>query len=261
MKRLLRPVMWKRTFGWRHQMLAQTRGSMATRAPATSRVRRSPSARVHWVPALLVAGLVVAGCSSSHAHAAPPSTTPSRSTTQNTKPTAATTSTLPAATTATSPPGLSTTSASQSSRCHTSELTASIQPVTGHLDASGLALTLTNQSSRTCTVYGYVGLQLVDANRRFLPTSVERLSSMLFRDHGPTSISLDPGTSAQAGIGYGGDPAVGQNGSPPCPPAKYLEVTPPDEKDYLFIDAQDTRVCEQGHLAITALQLGQPGRP
>ncbi len=225
-----------------------------------SRARRRSGARVGWLTALAVAGIVVAGCSSSHAKATPTSTA-TRSTTATTHPTAKTAptpTTAPAVTTTTSPPGPSTTSASESSRCHTSELTASLEIEMSAMGSGGAVLTLTNQSSRTCTLYGYVGLQLVDANRRFLPTSVERIGSMLFRDHGPTSISLALGQSAQAGIGYGADPTVGTPHEQPCPSARYLEVTPPDEKDYLFIDAKGIQACENGHLAVTALQLGRP---
>ena len=119
-------------------------------------------------------------------------------------------------------------------------------------------LTLTNHSSRTCTVYGYVGLQLVDANRHFLPTTVKRATSMPFRDHGPTSISLTPGQDAQAGIGYSDIPYGNESNATQCPPARYLEVTPPDEKDYLFIDAHGIQPCEHGALSVTALQLGPP---
>ena len=124
----------------------------------------------------------------------------------------------------------------------------------------GAVLTLTNQSSRTCTVFGYVGLRLVDANRRFLPTTVQRRGSMFFRDHGPKSISLTPGQSAQAGIGYGDNYGGTEPYATQCPSVRYLEVTPPDEKDYLFIDADGIRPCEHGTLDVTALQLGRPSQ-
>ena len=106
-------------------------------------------------------------------------------------------------------------------------------------------------------MYGYVGLQLVDANRRFLPTTVKRASSMLFHDHGPTSINLTPGQVAQTRIGYANNPTGNEPYATQCPPARSLEVTPPDEKDYLFIDAQGIRPCD-GILDVTALQLGRP---
>lgn len=122
----------------------------------------------------------------------------------------------------------------------------------------GAVLTLTNHSARTCTVYGYVGLQLVDANRRFMPNTVKRATSGRFHDHGPTPISLAPGQSAQAGIGYSDIPYGNESNATQCPPVRYLEVTPPDEKDYLFIDAHGIQPCEHGALKVTALQLDPP---
>ena len=233
---------------------------MATRTPASTRVQRQPSARGRWVPALAIAGLALAGCSSSHAHAAPTSAS-SRTTVATTKPTAttaATTTTAKAAATTTASSGTSTTSASQSSRCHTSELTASLkQAGAGAGGNNGTVLTLSNKSSRTCTLYGYVGLQLVDANRRFLPTTVQRGQSYFFHDQGPTSISLTPGQSAHAGIAYGNHVEGSEPYAKQCPSATYLEVTPPDEKDYLFIDAKGIKPCG-GFVEVTALQLGNP---
>ena len=118
-------------------------------------------------------------------------------------------------------------------------------------------LALTNHSARTCTLSGYVGLQLVDANRRFLPTTVQRTSSPHFRDPGPTSISLAPGQLAQAGVGYSTTPTGNEPWATQCPPVSSLEVTPPDETDYLFIDAHGIRPCG-GFVEVTALQLDRP---
>ena len=226
---------------------------MVMSASVSFRVQRRPRGRGRWVSALVVAGLAFTGCSSTHAKLASTSTD-LKSTITSAEPTATTTTTVPA----TPPPGPSTTSASQSSRCHTSELTGSLELEASVAGSGGAVLTMTNHSARTCTLYGYVGLQLVDANRRFLPTTVERLGSMLFRDHGPTAITLTPGQSARAGIGYGADPTVGTPNVQPCPLARFLEITPPDEKDYLFVDAKGIQACENGHLAVTALQLGRP---
>ena len=197
----------------------------------------------------VIAALVLGACSKSKPGAAPTSvTTPAPTTVP-----AATTTSVPATGPARSP----TTGAvrvSKPTHCQISELTAKLGPRVGLAGNGGSILTLTNHSTRTCTVYGYVGLRLVDADRRFLPTAVNRQGGMVFKDQGPTSIALAPSDSAHAGIGYGDNPAGTESYDVQCPQATFIEVTPPSETDNFLIDANRIRPCAHGALYVTALQ-------
>jgi Protein of unknown function (DUF4232) len=120
------------------------------------------------------------------------------------------------------------------SRCHTSELTASFRPsdpAAGNRYATQL---LTNHSQRTCTVFGYGGLQPLDAAKKQLPIT-------LTRDTGrpATLVRLAPGTSVGRTIHWGAVPSDDQ----PCPTPAYASVIPPDETDPLLVRWSLGPVC------------------
>jgi hypothetical protein len=119
------------------------------------------------------------------------------------------------------------------SRCHTSELTASLtagEPGAGQRYAT---LSLTNTSARACTVFGYGGLQPLDAARKQLPIT-------LTRDTGRpvTLIRLAPGASVGRTIHWGAVP-----GAQPCPTPAYASIIPPDETSPLVIGWSLGPVC------------------
>lgn len=120
------------------------------------------------------------------------------------------------------------------SRCHTSELSASLssgEPGAGQRYAT---LSLTNTSGRTCTVFGYGGLQPLDAAKKQLPIT-------LTRDTGRpvTLIRLAPGASVGRTIHWGAVPP----GSQPCPTPAYASIIPPDETSPLVIGWSLGPVC------------------
>jgi hypothetical protein len=110
----------------------------------------------------------------------PAPTTPAPTTPGTRPPTPAPTSITPAPTTPAGP-----------GRCHTADLTAGLH----HLDPGAGqrydVLALTNRSTSTCRVYGYGGVQLLDAARRPLPTH-----QMRGRYAPPRLVLLRPGASA-----------------------------------------------------------------
>jgi hypothetical protein len=114
---------------------------------------------------------------------------------------------------------------------------------------------LTNTSSRTCTVQGYAGFQLLGANGAALPTNVVRGSTFFQPDPGPRPISLPPGQSAWADLATTNVAASGENPAQCEPPAARLEVTPPDETTQLV--APFTGVaCDHGRMDTTAFSQG-----
>jgi hypothetical protein len=120
-------------------------------------------------------------------------------------------------------------------RCHTSELTATI----GSGDAAAgnryATLSLKNTSGRTCTIYGYGGLQPRSAAGTQLPLTLKRDASA----GGPRLIRLSPGTSVGRTIHWG----VVPSGGGACPTATSATVIPPDETDPLTVTYDFGTIC------------------
>ena len=112
--------------------------------------------------------------------------------------------TQPAAPGAPPPPGIP--------RCHTSEVAVTFTGV--HL---GVALWLTNRSSRTCSVYGYEGLGFLDSRGELLPTLLSRVAETHSR------VLLRPGVSAHATLVW----RVMPDRKRPFVSPGQVEITPP----------------------------------
>jgi hypothetical protein len=119
-------------------------------------------------------------------------------------------------------------------RCHTSDLSASLtagDPGAGQRYAT---LSLTNTSARTCTVFGYGGLQPLDGAKKQLPIT-------LTRDTGRPAalVRLAPETSVGRTIHW----TVVPSGSQPCPTPAYASIIPPDETSPLVIGWSLGPIC------------------
>lgn len=155
--------------------------------------------------------------------------------------------------------------APSSSRCHTSEVSASYTVVTDSAAAGSISynLKLTNTSMHQCTIYGFAGMLLLDANHKPLPTKVQ-WDSLVPKQ----LLRLNPGGSASATVRFSPDvPGVGDNTTAApgqqwtCEPtAYYTEVTPPDETTQLVTAVSPpTSVCERGTMAVSAFVAGSTG--
>jgi hypothetical protein len=199
------------------------------------RARRLPLATA----ASLALALAAAGCGG---HAV----NPTASAPTSIVPPAATTpaATTPATTTpATRPAG--------PGRCHTADLTARLRDLDSAAGSRYEALALTNRSTRTCGVYGYGGVQLLDAARRPLPTHQvrDRLAP-------PHLVLLRPGASAYSRLHWSVVPADTESVTGPCEPTPtYLLITPPDETQPITV-AWSAEVCSHGRIAQTAYAPG-----
>ncbi len=137
---------------------------------------------------------------------------------------------------------------SEVQRCHTSMLSGTLQPGAPGAGQRYADLMLRNDSGETCALYGYGGLQLVDAEGRPLPTDLTRNANP-----GPTLIELAPGDAAAATlhwsvVPHGEEPVTG-----PCGPTPAgVEVIPPDETDPLSVEWPFGPVCGQGSVDGTA---------
>jgi hypothetical protein len=115
--------------------------------------------------------------------------------------------------------------AAASTRCHTSELRASIGRNNPGAGQENFPVVLTNASTRTCTVRGYPGAAFVDASGRQLGPDPKRSQGS------PKTVTLAPGKSAWAGLTFS-NPEV--SGARTATPAALL-VTPPDERASLKV--------------------------
>ncbi|MHC3467221.1 DUF4232 domain-containing protein [Streptomyces sp. 7R007] len=136
-----------------------------------------------------------------------------------------------------------------STRCHTSELRASVGRNNPGAGQENFPIVLTNTSSRTCTVRGYPGAAYVDASGHQLGADPQRTPGT------PTTVTLAPGRSAWAGLSFS-NPEV--SGARPATPASLL-VTPPDERDPLTVKWTGGPVPVSGNESSSHLTVFSPG--
>lgn len=229
---------------------------------ATRQRPGKPGLRVAQTTGVVLAGLLIASCGQATddvaaevpaAPQAPEGANPTRlepvsPPTPSPSPAPAEPSTEDSATNSPAPAQQPEVRPSEVDRCHTSMLSGSLQPGTPGAGQRYAELTLRNDSGETCTLYGYGGLQLVDAEGRPLPTELTRNANP-----GPTLIELAPGDAAAATlhwsvVPHGDEPVTG-----PCGPTPAgAEVIPPDETDPLPVEWRLGPVCGQGSVDGTA---------
>ncbi|MEU0029339.1 DUF4232 domain-containing protein [Streptomyces sp. NPDC006335] len=134
-------------------------------------------------------------------------------------------------------------------RCHTSELSASVGRNNPGAGQENFPVVLTNTSSRTCTLYGYPGTAFVDASGKQLGPDPRRSSGDL------QTVTLAPGRSAWAGLSFA-NPEV--SGAGTATPAALL-VTPPDEEDPLKVTWKGGEVPVSGTESSVRLIPFSPG--
>ncbi|MEU6011918.1 DUF4232 domain-containing protein [Streptomyces sp. NPDC047453] len=136
-----------------------------------------------------------------------------------------------------------------STRCHTSELRASVGRENPGAGQENFPVVLTNTSGRTCTVRGYPGAAFVDASGRQLGPDPKRSSGT------PATVTLKPGQSAWAGLTFS-NPGV--SGAKTATPASLI-VTPPDERDHLTVKWTAGEVPVGGNASSVFLTVFSPG--
>lgn len=132
-------------------------------------------------------------------------------------------------------------------RCHTGQLTVSLDNYTGGMAALLAALAFRNDGSAPCQMYGFPGLQLLNKDGSKFHTDLER------DDTKPKLITVQPGRSAWAKL-------IWSRGAKPgdCPDSfpETAEVTPPDETRYKTIK-WPFPVCDHGWIGVSPVK---PGR-
>ncbi|MEV1201362.1 DUF4232 domain-containing protein [Microbispora rosea] len=123
-------------------------------------------------------------------------------------------------------------------RCRTTGLRARVgrqDPGAGNRYAP---LVLTNTSGKTCWVYGFVGLVLIDGRGDVLRTRTRRESVT------PHRVTLRPGASAHARLHW---TVVPSGHETRCPASARLMIIPPDEVAHLEVPFSAT-VCDDGRI-------------
>lgn len=123
-------------------------------------------------------------------------------------------------------------------RCRTTGLRAKVgrqDPAAGNRYAP---LVLTNTSAKTCWVYGFVGLVLIDGRGDVLRTRTRRENVTARR------VTLRPGASAHARLHW---TVVPSGHETRCPASARLMIIPPDEVAHLEVPFTAT-VCDDGRI-------------
>jgi hypothetical protein len=183
-----------------------------------------------WCTVVVIGGAVLAACGGDDS-----SSSSSSSSTSSTSTTAAstTTTTAGAASTTAAPAGPGT--------CQTSSLAAAISPPDAGAGQRHSVLVFTNNSGATCTMQGYVGLQLLYQDGGTVPTNVVRQS-------GPnTLVTLAPGAQAYTTLQWGVIPSGNEPQNGPCEPtAAQIQITSPNATTFLLQPWPNGPVCQQG---------------
>jgi hypothetical protein len=138
-------------------------------------------------------------------------------------------------------------------RCHTSDLTGHVE---GHGAGAGqryAALGLTNKTTTTCGVYGYPGLQLVDAHGSAMPTTARRDDAVA-----PKLLEVKPGQTVWALLHWTVIPADDEAATHCAPDPTSLRVIPPDETTQLTMTFDYGAVCQHGDIMVDPFGLDRP---
>jgi hypothetical protein len=122
------------------------------------------------------------------------------------------------------------------SRCHTADLAVEVGQSDSGMGHTGLNLALVNRSTHPCRIYGYGGMQLLNAAGGPLPTRQVRDGSA------PQLVMLLPGGRAYSSLLWVSSPEA-----PSCSGSAFLLVTPPDETESIRVAFTHT-VCENGRI-------------
>jgi hypothetical protein len=174
----------------------------------------------HALPTALLALVLVGGaaCSSSSKKA---STTTSPATTTVPSSTAGSSSTPPTA-------GVSTTTVPTTPRCVTGALGIRLGQPGAAAGNRYLPIVFTNTSGKTCTLYGYPGVSLLDASGKQIGTPASREAGST-----PKLVTVAPGASASAAVH-----TAAQGVAPSCgPTSTQIRVYVPDERTAVDLTA------------------------
>lgn len=156
--------------------------------------------------------------------------------------------------TTSAPPSPTTSTPATATHCQAGGLSGSVEGAQGAAGTIEVTVQVRNTGTASCTLEGYPGVLLVDANGAELHTSVIRGGTYGFTALTPASVTIAPQSPAFLNIGYSDVPS----GHAPCEAAASLWITPPEDVDHVVVTVQST-VCG-GMLSVSPfLGAGSPG--
>jgi hypothetical protein len=120
--------------------------------------------------------------------------------------------------------------------------------------AGNIAVTygLSNASPVACTLFGYPGVQMLDASGRPIPTQVSHGGSYTFPVETPSVVTLSPGAQASFFLGYTDVPSGTEMS---CPQSARLNITPPGSTGTVQL-ADQIAPCGGGAVTVSPLHAG-----
>jgi len=148
------------------------------------------------------------------------------------------------------PASATTTPGAQLDRCHTAGL--ALSALGGPSAGAGNVYRefgLTNRTGTACSVYGYVGMALIDASGNQLPTRVVRdTGGQFFPFAHVGQYRVQQGATAPFWVHW---EDVVVSTQPACTTSAGLIVTPPDETTQLRLDGVQAMACNGGELDVS----------
>jgi hypothetical protein len=111
---------------------------------------------------------------------------------------------------------------------------------------------LSNASAVACTLFGYPGVQMLDASGRPIPTQVSHGGSYTFPVETPMVVTLPPGGQASFFLGYADVPSGTETS---CPQSARLALTPPGSTGTVQL-ADQIAPCGGGAVAVSPVHAG-----
>jgi Protein of unknown function (DUF4232) len=138
-------------------------------------------------------------------------------------------------------------------RCHTPQLRVAYAGEQGAAGHVFLTFRMTNATPAMCSLFGFVGMLMLDSSGSELPTRVVRNGGQLTSQPGPSRFDLAGGQAATFTVSYGQVPVGNETR---CPEAARLIVTPPDELENVTLEVGGFRLapCNAGELDVTPMR-------
>jgi hypothetical protein len=116
-------------------------------------------------------------------------------------------------------------------RCRLSQLSLAQPRSTGAAGSVRMRFVFTNVSATTCKLYGYAGLQLLNARGAALPTYIRRGTSNVVPPEPERDVVMTPSQHGSFYAGYSNVPTAGQA----CKVSASVEVTPPNDTKHFTL--------------------------
>lgn len=160
------------------------------------------------------------------------------------------TSSVTATATATAAPAPTATHTASTTTCQPNQLTLTIHSSQGAAGHIGQQAQFTNHSNSACTLYGFPGAQMLDAQHNPMTThALWETSAYMFSNQFKQTVHLAPGGSAYFAVTWSDVPS---GSATSCPVSAYLAVTPPNDFSVLTV-ADQIGACD-GNLEISPVE-------